>query len=411
MRFTSGGEGGGGEGGDGGGKGHASEGGGRGERAPGPAQVAGFTPRGLGRGGGGGAPVPGAGWGGSLGPGGGVPGPRSVGGGVDRFPSCRDLHAVVAKLRCELEVVVDLAVVHEEVPTAGHRLRACIGRIEDAKAPVSQAVFPRHEPRTRPVPDDRGLRPSARGDRGRRLKGWRRGGGSRTVLRSPVAPRYPSSSDCASASQFQRRRAASLQRRRRSLRDAVSRSRIERMARASAAGSVGSHTAPSGPSGSSRMIRRRSGKSDETTGRPAAIDSNNLFGVDNRSFSVSGWFGITPTSADATQGRRSAGETASRTWTRLPDAGSPARSRSRSRSGPKPMSTRWARSRPGSSIAWSSVSSPRVAARSPWYRTTGSAGGIPKASRMSVGRGSGVGHFGTQLWTTATDRGRRCSRA
>ena len=44
------------------------------------------------------------------------------------------------------------------------------------------------------------------------------------------------------------------------------------------AGSVGSHTAPRGPSGSARMILRRSGKSDETNGRPAAIDSNDLLG-------------------------------------------------------------------------------------------------------------------------------------
>ena len=67
-------------------------------------------------------------------------------------------------------------------------------------------------------------------------------------------------------------------------------------------------------------MRRRSGKSRETTGRPTARLSNSLLGVDRRSLRVRGWLGITPTSAHATQSASSSGGTAGRTWTLPPSA-------------------------------------------------------------------------------------------
>ncbi len=125
-----------------------------------------------------------------------------------------------------------------------------------------------------------------------------------------------------SVSQFQRSWAARRQRARRSARAPAGRSRIERRAVAIAAGSEGSQTAPSGPSGSSTTIRRRSGKSLETTGTPAAMLSKSLLGVLNRLFWSAGRIAITSTSAPATHDSTSAGSTAGRKWTRPPSRGS-----------------------------------------------------------------------------------------
>ncbi len=126
-------------------------------------------------------------------------------------------------------------------------------------------------------------------------------------------------------------------------------------------GRVGSHSTPTP---ADRMISAIPGRSEATTGTPAAIASHSFWGVVNSWLVEVGWIGITITSADAVQARRSSGATAGRTNTRFANGGSETRARRCVSQLPNPSSTSTA---PGTSrIARIDCSMPRCEMSWPW---------------------------------------------
>ena len=99
---------------------------------------------------------------------------------------------------------------------------------------------------------------------------------------------------------------------------------MDRIPRAMSVGEVGSTRTPQPVSRTTAAIP---GRSEATTGTPAAIASHSLFGVVNRWLSVVGWMAMSMTSDEAVQSSSADGGTGSTARTRSRYRADPARLR------------------------------------------------------------------------------------